>query len=76
MIDVSGIDAIAGGGDNAFDFIGTAAFSGTGQLRVFNQGGSTIVAANIAAGAAAELQIEVEDGGVPAGAWREADFVL
>lgn len=33
-IDLSGMDAIAGGGDDAFSFIGTAAFTGAaGQLR-------------------------------------------
>lgn len=38
-IDLSGIDAIAGGGDDAFAFIGTAAFSGVaGQLR-YDTGG-------------------------------------
>lgn len=38
-IDLSGIDAVTGGADNAFAFIGTAAFSGVaGQLR-YDTGG-------------------------------------
>jgi Ca2+-binding RTX toxin-like protein len=41
-IDVSGIDAIAGGGNDAFSFLGSGAFTHTaGELRVENQGGST-----------------------------------
>ena len=36
-IDLSLVDAIAGGADNAFNFVGTAAFSGTaGELRFVN----------------------------------------
>ena len=41
LIDLSRIDAIFGGSDDAFSFIGDAAFSAPGQLRVtqlFNQG--------------------------------------
>jgi Ca2+-binding RTX toxin-like protein len=38
-IDISAIDAIPGGTDNAFAFIGTAAFTGAGQLRYTVQGG-------------------------------------
>lgn len=42
LIDLSGIDAVVGGGDSAFAFIGTAAFSGTaGELR-YEQVGKTV----------------------------------
>jgi serralysin len=41
-IDVSGIDAIAGGGDDAFAFLGSDPFTNhAGQLRVQNTSGST-----------------------------------
>jgi Ca2+-binding RTX toxin-like protein len=75
-VDLSGIDAVAGGGDNAFAFIGVAAFSAPGQIRVFNQGGDTIIAGNTAGGTAAEFEIAVTDAGINAGAWRGADFIL
>jgi Ca2+-binding RTX toxin-like protein len=38
-IDLSAIDAIVGGGDDPFSFIGSAAFSAAGQLRAFDLGG-------------------------------------
>ena len=45
VIDLSLIDAIAGGGDDAFTFIGDAAFSGTaGELRFFLSDGRAYVA--------------------------------
>jgi len=41
-VDVSGIDAVAGGSDNAFTFLGAGAFTNhAGELRAVNQGGST-----------------------------------
>ena len=44
IIVVSGIDARTGtSGDQAFTFIGKAAFTGTGQLRAFQSGTHTIV---------------------------------
>jgi Ca2+-binding RTX toxin-like protein len=45
-IDLSALDAIAGGSDQAFTFIGSAAFTAAGQLRVVQQGGDAIVQAN------------------------------
>lgn len=45
-IDLSAIDAIPGGADNAFVFIGTAAFTAAGQLRyVIQAGARTLVEA-------------------------------
>jgi hypothetical protein len=46
-IDLSSLDANAGAaGNQAFQFIGTAAFSAAGQVRYVQQGGDTIIEAN------------------------------
>jgi Ca2+-binding RTX toxin-like protein len=45
-IDLSAIDAIPGGADDAFVWRGIAAFTGIGQARWFVQGGETILALN------------------------------
>ncbi|MFC7499972.1 beta strand repeat-containing protein [Enterovirga sp. GCM10030262] len=59
VIDVSGIDAITGGGDDAFAFIGNAAFSAAGQLRIvfLADSNETVILGNIDADANAEFQI-------------------
>ena len=44
-IDLSGIDAINGGADQTFTFIGTAAFTAAGQLRYLQVGGDTVIQA-------------------------------
>jgi Ca2+-binding RTX toxin-like protein len=47
-IDLSGIDAVTGGGDDGFAFIGGAAFSNTaGELRTYTDGGDTYVAGDV-----------------------------
>lgn len=47
-IDLSAVDAVTGGADDAFSFIGTAAFSGTaGELRVVQSGGYTLVRGDV-----------------------------
>ena len=53
------IDAITGGGDDAFAFIGNAAFSAAGQLRIvfLADSGVTVILGNIDADASAEFQI-------------------
>jgi Ca2+-binding RTX toxin-like protein len=56
-IDLSGIDAITGGADDAFSLIGGAAFSSAGQLRVFNSGGITVVEGNVDDDLAGDFQI-------------------
>lgn len=71
-IDLSGIDAIVGGDDDAFDFIGGAAFSAQGQVRVYQSGGMTIVEANSQGDLAADLRIELV-GPISLG---EHDFLL
>ncbi len=73
-IDLSAIDAATGqGGNQAFAFIGAAAFSGVqGQLRAVVSGAVTIVEADTDGNAVADLRI-VLNGAITLGA---ADFVL
>ncbi len=74
VIDLSGIDADSGAaGNQAFAFIGTAAFSGTaGELRYVQNGANTIVQADLDGDGAADLQIRL-DGLI---ALTAGDFVL
>ena len=61
-IDLSAVDAISGGGDNAFRFIGNAGFSGTaGELRTQGLGGANaiLVEADLDGDGAADMQIFV-----------------
>ncbi len=71
-IDVSLIDAVPGGADNAFAFIGVAAFSAPGQLRVVQSGGATFVEANTVGPNGPEMVIRL-DGLL---ALAAADFIL
>lgn len=58
-IDLSAIDAIAGGSDNAFSFIGASAFSGAaGQLRSYSQGGNYFVAGDVDGNGVADFTIQ------------------
>ena len=58
LIGLSGIDAnTAVGGDQAFTFIGAAAFSGVGQVRAEVVGGNTIVSGNVNAVLGADFAI-------------------
>ena len=58
-IDVSGIDAITGGADNAFAFIGSGAFGGVaGQLRAYSSGGSNYVAGDVNGDGVADFTIQ------------------
>lgn len=72
LINVAAIDAIAGGVDNAFVFIGNAAFSAAGQLRYFNSGTQTIIQADGNGDGIADMEI------VLAGSMTlvAADFIL
>ena len=55
----SAIDAVAGGADNAFSFIGAGAFSGTaGQLRAYSSGGSNYVAGDVNGDGVADFTIQ------------------
>ena len=58
-IDLSDIDAVTGGADNAFTWIGAAAFSGiAGQLRSFSSGGSHFVAGDVNGDGVADFTIQ------------------
>ena len=57
-IDLSTIDANSVlGGNNAFSFIGTAAFTGLGQIRAFASGANTIVDINTTGSTAPDMRI-------------------
>ncbi len=59
-IDVSAIDAVSGGGDDAFSFIGNAAFSGAaGELHYVVMGGHTFIEGNVNTDLAADFRIEL-----------------
>lgn len=59
--DLSAIDAISGGGDDAFTFIGTDAFSGAaGELRYRQDGGKTFVSGDRDGDAAPDFSIRVD----------------
>jgi Ca2+-binding RTX toxin-like protein len=58
-IDLSDIDAIRGGVNNSFAFIGSAAFTAQGQVRAEVSGGDTYVFANVSGGTAPEMQIRL-----------------
>jgi hypothetical protein len=75
-IDLANIDAIPGGGDNLFSFLGTGAFSGVaGQLRVTSDGdGGTLVQGSTDTDTDAEFEIQVV--GVLPGAFDVTDFIL
>lgn len=74
IVDISGWDANIGvGGDQAFSFIGGAAFSGTaGELRTFFDGVDTWVQGDINGDAAADFEIRFDGSVTLAG----SDFVL
>jgi serralysin len=69
QIDLSGIDAIKGGGDDAFTFIGTDAFSDTaGELR-FKNG---VLYGDIDGDGKADIQIKVDH----MSTMHQSDFIL
>ncbi|MCU0894246.1 MAG: hypothetical protein MUD06_07960 [Rhodospirillales bacterium] len=79
QIDLSGIDAdTSTSGNGAFIFVGTAAFTAPGQVRVASVAGSsqTLVQANVTGASGAELEIAVSDGSARPGAWNGLDFIL
>lgn len=72
-IDLSAIDAIAGGGDDAFSFTGDTAFGNVaGQLRAEVVGGSTYVMGDVDGDGIADFVIKL-DGSVPLSG---SDFLL
>lgn len=78
VIDVSGIDAdttIAG--DQAFVFIGTADFTGPGQIRVQAGGVDTLILFNTDANSSTEMEILSRDGSAYAPEdYVASDFIL
>lgn len=76
-IDLSGIDANElVNGNQAFTFIGTAAFTGPGQVRVYDDGTHTIVQLNVDGDLQPEGEIQINDGGAKAAAYHASDFIL
>lgn len=72
-IDLSAIDAITGGGNDAFTFIGTSAFSHVaGQLRYEISGSNTLVHADVNGDGTADLTIQLNG----ATSLAATDFVL
>jgi hypothetical protein len=60
LIDLSGLDADAGtGGDQAFTFIGTSAFSAAGQVRYVYSGGVVTLTGDVDGDGAADFRIDV-----------------
>ena len=58
-LDLTPIDAIAGGADNAFSFIGAGAFAGVaGQLRAYSSGGNFFVAGDVNGDGVADFTIQ------------------
>ncbi len=73
QIDLSAIDAIPGGANDAFTFIGTTAFSGTaGEVRLASAGAFTIVQADVDGDGIADFDLRLD--GAPS--LTAADFVL
>ncbi|MBL8660484.1 MAG: hypothetical protein JNM75_12100 [Rhodospirillales bacterium] len=77
-IDLSTIDAnTTAGGNQAFKFVGTAAFSGPGQVRVAASGADTLIQVNTDANkATVEMDILVKDGAATPTQWVAGDFIL
>jgi Ca2+-binding RTX toxin-like protein len=81
LIDLSGIDAITGGGNDAFAFLGGIQNpfpppTAPGSLWLRNEAGDTHVYGNVDPDFDAEFALRIVDGGVGAGAYTAADFFL
>jgi Ca2+-binding RTX toxin-like protein len=75
LIDVETLDAMAGtAGNNAFTFIGSAAFSGEGQMRAVQSGDNTILSFNTEDASGAEMAITLTD--FTASSLSVVDFIL
>ncbi|MGR4893614.1 M10 family metallopeptidase C-terminal domain-containing protein [Sphingopyxis sp. LARHCG72] len=70
-IDLSAIDAIAGGGDEAFHWVGSAVFTGSaGELRGYNEAGKFLIAGDVDGDGVGDFLLQVN---VPL---TSADIVL
>jgi Ca2+-binding RTX toxin-like protein len=72
LIDLSAIDAIPNGADNQFDFIGTGAFTASGQVRYQISNGQTIIQVNQGGSLAADMEIALSGTHV----LTASDFIL
>jgi Ca2+-binding RTX toxin-like protein len=80
-IDLSGIDAITGGANNAFFFLGhiQSPFppaTAPGSLWLRNEGGDTHVYGNLDGDFAPEFALRIVDGAASAASYTAADFIL
>ena len=74
-IDLRDIDAVDGqAGNQAFRFIGSAAFTAEGQLRAVSSGSNIVVEANIDGADGAEMQLVLQQPTV--GSLQAGDFFL
>jgi Ca2+-binding RTX toxin-like protein len=73
-IDVSTIDAITGGVNNAFTFVGGAAFTAAGQARAIQTGAHTVLEFNTDGVAGAEFAIVLAN--FTASTLTQGDFIL
>jgi Ca2+-binding RTX toxin-like protein len=62
-IDLAAIDAIVGGGNDPFAFIGSAAFTAAGQVRIVQSGADWLLEANVDGDLAADLSILIQGAG-------------
>ena len=70
-VNLAAIDAVTGGADNAFSWIGAGAFSGVaGQLRAYSSGGNFFVAGDVDGNGVADFTIQTNI------LMLQADFVL
>ena len=59
-LDLAAIDAKAGGGNDAFTFIGDKGFTAAGQVRFVAEGDHTLVEVNTSGTGGAEMQVELK----------------
>ena len=78
LIDVSAIDAVAGGKDDAFSWIGTLAFGSTtlGQLRAVQFDATTTIIQGHVGGSATGSQFQIQVNNTTASAFAASDFRL
>ena len=81
LIDLETIDAVPGGADNDFVFLGVIqnpfpAPTAAGALYLRDEGGETVVYGNIDGDIGPELAIRIDDGATAAATYIAADFDL
>ena len=73
-IDLSAIDAKVGAGNDAFSFVGSAAFTAQGQIRAFQSGAHTVIEVNAFGDLNADMTIQLSNFLV--GGLNKFDFIL